>query len=61
MRIVNEVKKITIKETVDFGNYLLSKERRQRFEAISLDRLDERLSEVHDADIRNFFGENTEL
>lgn len=60
MRIVNEVKKITLKETVDFGNYLLSNERKERFSAISLDRLEERLSEVTDADIRNFFGENAE-
>ncbi len=60
MRIVNEVKKITLKETIDFGNYLLSKERKEGFSAISLDRLEERLSEVTDADIRNFFGENTE-
>ena len=60
MRIINEVKKITIKDSIDFGNYLLSDERRKRFEAISLNRLEERLSEVTDADIRNFFGENAE-
>lgn len=60
MRIVNEVKKITLKETIDFGNYLLSKERKEGVSAISLDRLEERLSEVTDADIRNFFGENAE-
>lgn len=60
MKIVNEVKKITLKETIDFGNYLLSDERRKNFESISMDNLEDRLSVVHDADIRNFYGENAE-
>jgi len=44
----------------DFMAYLLSDERRKRFEAISMDNLEDRLSVVHDADIRNFYGENAE-
>lgn len=60
MRIINRVNAYSTKDLVAFGKYLLSGERRKRFEAISKDRLEERLSEVHDADIRNFFGSDAE-
>ena len=44
----------------DFMAYLLSDERRIKFESLSMDNLEDRLSVVHDADIRNFYGENAE-
>jgi len=44
----------TLKDIVSFGNYLLSKEREQRFKDASLDNLEERLRFVHHADIANW-------
>ena len=48
------------REDKGFMAYLLSDQRRKRFEAISMNNLEDRLSVVHDADIRNFYGENAE-
>lgn len=44
---------------IAFGNYLLSKKRRDRYKAIKMKgfTLNERLSQVSDADIRNFMTE----
>lgn len=42
------------KDLVEFGNYLLSEERKESFKNISEDLLEERLSKVHHADIENF-------
>lgn len=50
--------KLPIKDAIKLGNYLLSEKRKKRFEAISKDRLEERLSEVTDADIRNCLGDS---
>ena len=44
----------------DFMAYLLSEQRRKNFESLSMDNLEDRLIVVHDADIRNFYGENAE-
>lgn len=46
------------KDLVNFGNYLLSDERKERFKSISEENLDERLSKVHDTDIENFLESN---
>lgn len=42
------------KDLVEFGNYLLSEERKESFKSISKENIDERLSKVHHADIENF-------
>lgn len=42
------------KMLVEFGNYLLSDERKERFRQVSKSNLKERLSKVHDADLANF-------
>lgn len=42
------------KDLVEFGNYVLSDERKEMFIAVSEENLDERLSKVHHADIENF-------
>lgn len=44
----------TKKQLVSFGNYLLSKERKKSFMALSMDNLEERISAVHHADIENW-------
>ena len=51
------MEQFTTKEAVDLGNYLLSPDRRERFEKNpgfpNGELLEERLSMVHDADIEN--------
>lgn len=41
-------------DMVGFGNYLLSKLRRDRFIELSEENLEERLSKVHHADMQNW-------
>jgi len=42
------------KDLVSFGNFLLSSDRRKRFSQISEENLEERLSQVHHADVENW-------
>lgn len=42
------------KDLIEFGNYLLSEERKESFKAISEENLEDRLSSVNHADIENF-------
>lgn len=42
------------KNLISFGNYMMSEERRERFKELSNDNLEDRLSQVHDADIQNW-------
>mgnify|MGYP001004308453 FL=1 len=48
------------KDLVDFGNYLLSEERKRLFEnhPEPVGTLEERLSKVHHSDIENFLSMN---
>lgn len=54
-----EIHYFTKKEMVSFGNYLLSKERKESFEnhpELGSENLEERLSQVHDSDVANWFA-----
>lgn len=44
----------SVKNLVSFGEYMMSNERRERFKSVSMDNLEERLSQVHDADVQNW-------
>jgi hypothetical protein len=54
----------THKDLIDFGNYLLSEERRELYESHplsdSMPSLEERLSQVSHADVENFIKKSQE-
>lgn len=56
------MKKFLRKDLVEFGNYLLSEERKKSFSENpnfpNGELLEERLSEVHHADVENFIERN---
>lgn len=64
-QVIHSLKTYLIGEAdlVSFGNYLLSKERRERFESHPepTGTIEERLSQVHDADIANWLDDRAGL
>ena len=53
-RQLNTKTNMKTKDLVEFGNYMMSQERRDRYRETSPEDLEERLSQVSHADIENF-------
>ena len=57
--IISTVDDLENAKMIAFGNYLLSDERRERYARFDEHNLEERLSQVSDADVRNFNNQYT--